>query len=215
GIGQRLDVAMLDAAIKLMGSAASVRDYTGQSPQGTGNRGFRLVATAEYYATQDGWIALGANHQHQIDALFRAIGHAHMLADPRFADHGARVANYDALRAWLADYMAGQCAADVELLLCAHGVPAAMLRDIGAVMDHPHMAQRGLMHAARLPGHARPLAILGPGFIASGTQEDGQADDAPSLPIVPRLGADNAAILAQLGFDDAAVADLAVRGVIG
>jgi crotonobetainyl-CoA:carnitine CoA-transferase CaiB-like acyl-CoA transferase len=205
GRGKRIDVAMLDAALKIMGSAASVWSYTGVAPKGTGNRGFRLVATAEYYATTDGWIALGANHQHQIEALFRTIGHPEVLADPRFADHGARVANYAALKAWLTDYLLTRTAAELEAELTAAGVPTAMLRDIGEVLQHPHMAGRGLLQDAVLPNHAAPLGVLGPGFAV-------EADAQP--PRVPALGADTDAVLAELGLTPEEIAGLHARNAV-
>jgi crotonobetainyl-CoA:carnitine CoA-transferase CaiB-like acyl-CoA transferase len=205
GHGKRLDVAMLDAALKIMGSAASVWSYTGVAPKGTGNRGFRLVATAEYYATAEGWIALGANHQHQIEILFRTIGHPELLADPRFADHTARVENYAALKGWLTEYLLTRRAAELEAELTAAGVPAAMLRDIGEVLQHPHMAQRGLLQQALLPNHQRPLGILGPGFAVD-------ADAEP--PRVPALGADTEAVLGELGLSPTEIAGLRERKAI-
>jgi crotonobetainyl-CoA:carnitine CoA-transferase CaiB-like acyl-CoA transferase len=199
GTGKRIDVAMLDAALKIMGSAASVWSYTGVAPKGTGNRGFRLVATAEYYAAADGWIALGANHQHQIEALFATLGHREMLADPRFADHAARVENYAALKGWLTEHLLARDASELETQLTAAGVPAARLRDIGEVLTHPHAAQRGLLQDALLPDHERALKVLGPGFAV-------EPDDRP--PRVPPLGADTEAVLGELGLAPAEIAAL-------
>lgn len=208
GAGERLDVAMLDAALKIMGAAASVWDYTGASPKGTGNRGFRLVATAEYYACGDGWIALGANHQHQIEALFAALGAGEMIQDPRFATHGARVENYAALKGWLTQEMLKYSAQELEDRLTQANVPAARIGEIGDILRHPHMAQRGLISHARLPGHDRPLAVLGlgmgPDFCASG--------DAGAVPV---LGADGDDVLGEMGMDAAAIAALRNEGVIG
>lgn len=191
GEGQWLDVAMLDAALKMMGTAPSVWSYTGESPQGTGNRGFRLVATAEFYATGNGWIALGANHQHQIEALLRTIGHSELLEDPRFADHQARVENYAALKGWLTEYLLTREAEELERELTAAGVPAAMIRDVGQIMQHPHLAARGLLDDAVLPGHDKPLATLGPGFAVERDQH---------APLVPILGAETEAVLGELGY---------------
>jgi crotonobetainyl-CoA:carnitine CoA-transferase CaiB-like acyl-CoA transferase len=205
GKGEYLDVAMLDAALKLIATGVSVWSYTGEAPKGTGNRGYRLVATAEFYPTADGWVALGANHQHQIEALFRAFGHAELIADPRFRDHRARVENYDALKAWLTGYLAGRRAEEVEAALTAAGVPAAMIRDVGQIASHPHMAQRGLLEPAVLPGSDRRLDVVGPGFPV-------ERDAEP--PVVPLLGGDSEAVLESLGYDAAAIARLRAAKVI-
>ncbi|NOW46295.1 crotonobetainyl-CoA:carnitine CoA-transferase CaiB-like acyl-CoA transferase [Novosphingobium sp. SG751A] len=208
GTGEKLDVAMIDAALKIMGASASVWDYTGASPKGTGNRGFRLVATSEYYACADGWIALGANHQHQIEALFAALGAGEMIHDPRFVDHRARVEHYAALKGWLTQEMLKYSAQELDDRLTQAGVPAARIGEIGDILSTPHIAQRGLISRARLPGHDRPLAVLGlgmgPDFCAGG--------DAGAVPV---LGADGDAVLEQMGMDAAAIAILRMEGVIG
>lgn len=205
GQGKRIDVAMLDAAIKIMGTAAAMWSYTGVAPQGTGNRGFRLVATAEYYATAEGWIALGANMQHQIEALFRVLGHAELMSDPRFATHAARVEHYAALKGWLTEHLLGRRAADLEAELTAAGVPAARIRDIGEALTHPHIMARGLAEAAEMPGHDRPLTVLGPGF---GVESD------PVPRHVPSLGEHTGSVLTELGLTAAEIAALADEGVL-
>lgn len=205
GRGKAIDVAMLDAALKLMGSAASIWSYTGTAPKGTGNRGFRLVATAEYYACADGWVALGANHQHQIEVMFRSFGHPEKVEDPRFATHAARVENYAALKGWLTEYLLSRSAADIEAQLTSAGVPAARIRDIGEALQEPHVEQRGLLQQASLPGLDQTLGVLGPGF----------AVDAEPVPQpVPQLGADTDAVLGELGLTASEIADLRARGAI-
>lgn len=205
GMGKAIDVAMLDAAIKLMGTAASMWSYTHEVPKGTGNRGFRLVATAEYYATMDGWIALGANHQHQVELLFRALGHAELLADPRFATHAARVEHYAALKGWLTEHLLTRHAEELEVALTSAGVPAARLRHIGEALNHPHLIQRGLLGEAGLPGHDRPLGVLGPGFAVEAHGD---------IPCVPVLGADTEAVLGELGFSPTEIAGFRANKVI-
>jgi crotonobetainyl-CoA:carnitine CoA-transferase CaiB-like acyl-CoA transferase len=205
GEGEYLDVAMLDAALKLIPTGVSVWSYTGEAPKGTGNRGYRLVATAEFYPTGDGWVALGANHQHQIEALFRSFGHPELIEDPRFRDHRARVEHYDVLKAWLTDYLAGRRAEEVEAELTGAGVPAAMIRDVGQIASHPHMEARGLLEPAILPGSDRPLAVVGPGFAVEPETE---------MPVVPVLGGDTEAVLSALGYDADAIAHLRSARVI-
>ncbi|WCT72412.1 CoA transferase [Sphingomonas naphthae] len=205
GKGEHVDVAMLDAALKLVATSVTIHSHTGEVPKGTGNRGYRLVATAEFYPTGDGWIALGANQQHHVEALLRVLGHPELIADPRFADHAARVRHYDAVRAWLVEVLAGETAADLEPRLTAAGVPAAMIRDIGQIAVHPQLAARGLLQEAILPGFDAPLAVVGPGF----------AVDRPAAPpVVPTLGGDTDAVLAELGYDAGAIARLRAAGSI-
>lgn len=189
GVGGEVDVSMLDAALKLMATNLAVESFTGVAPAGTGNRGYRLVATAEYYPTGEGWIALGANHQHQVEALWRALGRNDLIEDPRFATHAARVANYESLRALLIELLASERAAELEVRLTTAGIPAAMLRDVGQAARHPHTVERGLITQAEVPGSERPVSIVGPGF----------ATEPPAGRLkVPTIGQHNDAVLDQL-----------------
>lgn len=190
GVGGDVDIAMLDAALKLMATNLAVESYSGVAPAGTGNRGYRLVATAEYYPTAEGWIALGANHQHQVEALWRALGRAYLIDDPRFATHAARVAHYNDLRATLLDLLSHERAADLELRLTTAGIPAAMLRDVGEAARHPHIAQRGLVTPAIVPGADRTIGVVGPGFAV---------ETEPDRLKVPTIGEHTAEVLAEIG----------------
>lgn len=204
GEGQHLDIAMLDAALKLVNTTVAIHSYTGSTPGGTGNRGFRLVATSEYYPTADGWIALGANEQPQVEALLGVLGHPEMIDDPRFTTHAARVAHYDEVRAWLAETLSHWRADELEQKLAAVRVPAARLREVGEIATHPHLAERGALEQVELPGWPHPLDVMGPGF-AAGRR---------ASPRVPTLGADTDAVLRDLGLDAGAIAALRDRGVV-
>ena len=204
GEGAHIDVAMLDAALKLVNTTVAVHSHTGVTPGGTGNRGFRLVATSEFYATRDGWIALGANEQAQVAALFAVLGHPAMLDDPRFATHDARVAHYDAMRAWLGATVAACESETLERDLVARGVPAAKLRTVGEISTHPHIAQRGTLEPVELPGSDRLLHVVGAGF----------ATERGAPPHVPLLGEQTDAVLASLGMAPATIAALREAGIV-
>jgi CoA:oxalate CoA-transferase len=204
GEGEHVDVAMLDSALKLANQTVSIHSYTGQTPGGTGNRGFRLVPTSEFYPTGDGWIALGANNQPQVEALLKVLGKEAMLADPRFIDHAARVANYDFIRAWLTEQLASWKAEELEAQLAAAKVPAAMIRDVGEAVEHPHMQARGSVQTVTLPGHERPLAVMGPGF----------ATEPMAEMMVPILGADTEAVLRELGYAEEDIAAMRAKGAV-
>lgn len=204
GMGEHVDVAMLDAALKLVNTTVSIHAYTGRTPGGTGNRGFRLVATSEFYPTGEGWIALGANNQQQVEALLHVLGHPELIGDPRFVSHEARVANYQAVRAWLTDALSSWRAIDLEARLAEARVPVAMLREVGEIAQHPHISGRGTLHPVTLPGWNRSLDVVGAGF----------ATDARPMPTVPVLGSDTDAVLEELGLDGAAIARLRSQGVV-
>jgi crotonobetainyl-CoA:carnitine CoA-transferase CaiB-like acyl-CoA transferase len=206
GEGEFVDVAMLDSAFNLMGGAIPTYFYTGEVRGRTGNRGYRLVATSETYRTADGYVAIGANHQHQIEALCDVLHCRWLLEDARFANHASRVANHAALRDELTAIFREHNGEEIEPRLAARQVPVSFVRNLGQVLNHPHFKERDIFLDVELPGADEPLRVVGPGFqLASGPLEAGA---------VPRLGEHTDEILAAAGYSPAAIGDLRDQGAI-
>lgn len=206
GVGDFVDVAMLDSAFNLMGGAIPTYFYTNEVRGRTGNRGYRLVATSETYRTLDGYLAIGANHEHQIQALCDVLGCGSLLDDPRFATHHARVENHEALRAALTGILAQVNGEEIEPKLAARHVPVAYVRDLAQILAHPHLRERGVFLESEIPGDDGPLRIVGPGFqFGSGRLSAGA---------VPGLGEHTAEILQGLGYGAEDIAQMRENGSV-
>lgn len=206
GEGDFVDVAMLDSAFNLLGAAVPTYFYTGEVRGRTGNKGYRLVATSETYRTANGYISIGANHQHQIEALCEVLHCRWLIEDPRFATHADRVANHEALRNELAEIFREHNGEDIEEQLAARHVPVAIVRNLGQVLKHPHLSERGIFLEGELPGSDQPLKVAGPGFqLASGALSGGK---------VPTLGEHTDTVLRELGLSEDRITDLRERGAI-
>lgn len=200
GRGQFIDIGMLDATLVLLSQGIATYQMTGVDPIRTGNRGYRLVATADTYDTRDGHLSIGANHQHQFVAMCEVLGWREILEDPRFADHQARARHNDELRAVLAAHFAREDGESLERRLAAAQVPVARVRRIADIVRHDHVKQRDLFVQADVPGLEQPLALTGSGF---------RFDD--DLPLrqahVPLVGEHTEQVLAEIGL----AADTPVR----
>lgn len=193
GLGQFIDLGMLDATLMLLSQGIATFQMSGKMPIRTGNRGYRLTATADTYQTRDGYISIGANHQHQFEAMCRALGWPQFLADPRFVDFDARTQHNDALRAAFVALFLERSADEVEQLLAAASVPVAKVRKIDEVLAHPHVVARDLMIEAAVPGIAAPVRLSGLGFRFG--------DDTPRTPLaVPAIGEHTQQVLQEIGL---------------
>lgn len=191
GQGQFIDIGMLDATLVLLAQGIATYGMSGTTPIRTGNRGYRLIATADTYATRDGHISIGANHQHQYEALCRGLGRADLASDPRFADHAARSKNNDELRRIFEAEFAQRAAGELETLLAAAGVPVAKVRNIPEIVEHPHVKERDLFVDVAVPGLPGHLKLAGLGF---------RFDQDHPHAAVPTVGQHTQEILREIGL---------------
>lgn len=208
GEGQCIDVAMLDATMVMMASAAVPYLVTGKALPRTGNTGYSGQPTAGMFRTRDGaQISLGVVQPVQFERLCAVLDRPDLLTDPRFASPDLRRANGPALTEILAEEFHKRDGADWEALLSAAGAPCGVMRDVPQALEMPHLKARGVVAPIAIDGlpDGADAAAIGAGFVAD---RDGPTLHAPP----PRLGEHTRAVLTELGYDDAAIDALISSG---
>lgn len=209
GRGQRIDVAMLDAAIAIMGPLVAEVASTGALSRPTGTRAFSGSPISGIFATAEGLLATTANTPAQAAAMLRTIGLADRATDPRLDDWRAHPGLGDEFAPCLRDAFARMPAAHWETVLADAGVPAARVRDLTDVLQHPHLAAREVvLTSPRVHGLERELRVPGVGF---GLAHGGQRIDRPP----PRRGEHSAEVLAAAGYSPTEIEALVAAGVVG
>jgi crotonobetainyl-CoA:carnitine CoA-transferase CaiB-like acyl-CoA transferase len=140
GKGQRIDMAMLDVAMTLMGSHLSGYLRNGAHPKPHGNR--HPHATNGAFQTKDGLVMLGASNVRQQKRLWTVLGRPDMAKrnnDEREADHAREIAA-------LEEIMLTRTADEWEEFLQARHVPAARIRTMAEAIADPQLASRGIIH---------------------------------------------------------------------
>ena len=155
GRGGRVDVAMLDATVGLLESAALHALVDGVTPPRIGDAHFS-IAPFDTFATADDRVVVCAAH----DGLFAALAHAlrrpDLLADPRFATNAGRHAHREQLTAELERALAAHGADHWLEVLEAAGVPCGPVADVSTALRSEQVAARRMVVRADglpLPGN--------------------------------------------------------------
>lgn len=209
GLGQRVEVAMLEAVYASLASSLGLWFGSGgQAPPRTGNRHGGLAESPyNVYPTKDGHIALlcvGENHWR---SLADAMQRPELKDDPRFVSLKARVANMDVVDELVADFTRGLNKQDLFELLVHHRVPCAPVRDLDEVVNDPHLHAQGFLTRIDHPLLGEVVLPRSPMRFADG----------PDLDIVPsgEQGRDTEAILGGLlGLDPEEIARLRKDGIV-
>jgi crotonobetainyl-CoA:carnitine CoA-transferase CaiB-like acyl-CoA transferase len=205
GKGQFVDVSMLEATLAFLSGQIADWSVAGHRQQLSGNQAVSRKVTANLFRAGVGHILLAVNNEKQFRGLMTTLGREDALNDPRFADWFSRSENEAALRAIIEEALAKRPAREWETILEDAGAPCASIWTIEEVIDHPQIVARGAIQ--ELDTQYGRLRFAGSGFkLAHG---GGRLDR-----MAPELGADTDAVLGELGFDAAEVAELRVREIV-
>jgi len=205
GVGQFIDVSLLEAGVSFAVWEAGKFFATGEIPEPLGSA---HQSNAPYQAIRsaDGWLTVGAATQKTWIAFCGALRLEGMIADPRYADMNARHRNRTTLIPAIEEVTISKPTAHWLTVLEHAGVPCAPIENFGEVFTDPHLLAREYFWDAPHPtiGTVRQL---GSPMRFSGTPV--RRDKAG-----PRLGEDTTPILEELGYAPADIQDLRTRGVV-
>ena len=209
GVGQFLDVSMLDAALGLQASGVGQCLVDGNPGALIGNSSATHLPTADCFQTGDGKVLISAAQQNHAEALLKAIGLGHLVEDPRYVDTAARRANKASLQAAIVEALAADSAANWERGLGAAGVPVARVNSITEATSDPQLAGRaGILDVPAPEGFDRPLRLPAAPFVA--------ATDGPAVRSAPPvLGQHSREVLGELGVAADEIERLVADGVVG
>lgn len=205
GVGQYIDMALLDTQVAMLANMASNYLASGQAPRRWGNAHPNIVPYQTFEAA-DGHVIVAVGNDGQF-AKFVAIGGKPELAqDPRFAKNSDRVRNRELLVPRLADMVKTRPRAFWVERLEAAGVPCGPINRLDEVFANEQVRARGmrvdLPHptAGSVPLVASPIKM---------SRTPPAVDRAP-----PLLGQHTDEVLESLGYDPAQIRGLRERGVI-
>lgn len=206
GVGQRVDLSLLESQVAWLANLGQYTLVAGTPPQRYGNA-HSTVVPYEVFKCQDDYFALACGNDGQFRRLCQVIARSELADDPRFATNPQRVINRAALIPQLQAAFAA-CAVD-ELLkqLEAAGVPAGRINTLDRVLSDPQVLHRQMIIEVEHPIAGR-IKLLGVPYKFSQTPAEVKA--AP-----PLLGQHTAEVLTHLlGYSAEEIEHLRRAGVV-
>jgi itaconate CoA-transferase len=205
GEGAAIEVSLFDALAEWMNAPAYYTRYGGAAP---GRTGASHASIAPYgpFRTADGRdVYLGIQNAREWQRFCsEVLKRPGMAQDDRFLTNASRVQNRSALHEQI-DQVVGQLIADALIArLEAAQIAYARMNSVADFLEHPQLTARHRWHDIDSP--AGPIRALEPPASISGVEA--------VMGPVPSLGQHDDAILEELGFDAATIAEWRKEKVI-
>jgi crotonobetainyl-CoA:carnitine CoA-transferase CaiB-like acyl-CoA transferase len=206
GVGQHIDMALLDVQVACLGNQAMNYLTTGVAPQRLGNAHPNIVPYQDF-PTADGDFILTVGNDNQFRRFAAVAGQPHWADDPRFATNASRVANRALLIPLIRQATVFKTTAEWVEVLEQAGVPCGPINDLAQVFADPQVL-------------ARELAISLPHALAGSVPQVASPLRLSETPVEyrrapPLLGEHTEEVLARLlGMSTAEVAHLHSTGVL-
>jgi crotonobetainyl-CoA:carnitine CoA-transferase CaiB-like acyl-CoA transferase len=143
GIGQHLDLALLDSQIALLAYQNTNYFATGTPPKRIGNLHPNIVPY-QPFRTADGEVILACGNDNLYRKFCEATGCAELADDARFSTNGKRVENRGELTRLLQEIFGKRTTREWVALLEAAGVPNGPINNIAQVFEEPQVKARGI-----------------------------------------------------------------------
>ena len=143
GLGQHVDLALLDVTAATLANQATNYLVGGLNPMRLGNAHPNIVPYQSFVA-RDGHLIVAVGNDGQFQRYCEVIGAAELAEDPRFVTNKDRVHNRDALVPLLQAKMLARDKAEWIELLEAANVPAGPINTVADVFAEPQIQARDM-----------------------------------------------------------------------
>ncbi|MDP6832945.1 MAG: CoA transferase [Alphaproteobacteria bacterium] len=206
GEGQRVEGSLLGTAL-LFNNAALIEQYMIQSDRvGSGNRG-QTAGPVDAFKCKDDWIIVQAVGQPIYERWARLMGEDYWLEDPKFKDDLARGDNgveiSERMQKWCEDKTRDEAIA----ILSEARIPTGHIYKPADTLTDPQVLGGDFLQEVDYPGTPKPALMSKLHVRLSKTPADIRMR-------APTLGEHTDEVMHELGYDDAAIAELREKRVV-
>jgi crotonobetainyl-CoA:carnitine CoA-transferase CaiB-like acyl-CoA transferase len=205
GLGQFLDMSMMESQSAWLTSLASGLLNGGESPQRVGNAHPNIVPY-QVFRAKDKHLILAVGTEKQWRALCDELGLSTLKDDSRFATNAQRNKNRGSLVRMLDELFSTECADHWLEKLKNTGIPSGPINTIAETLAHPQHRERHFIVELDHP-------LIGP------VKSMGNPVNLSATPVnyrlaPPTLGQNTEEVLFELGYDSTTIALFRENGVV-
>ena len=207
GLGEKVDVALVDSVASAMENITMIYQATGRIPQRIGNR-YESTYPYDSFPANDGDVIIAAGNNKLFSILCEIMEQPELKNDSLFLDVKSRVANHDDLFEIVSTWTKKYSVEEIDKKLNDAGCPASIVNTIDRlVVDRQIAGAREMFPEIEQPG-------IGKLQITACPQKLTRTKSYPRK-AAPLLGEDNIDIYGKLlGFDENKIKELKEKGII-
>lgn len=145
GIGQVIDLSLLEPILAVLGPDPAIFQQTGELPQRMGNRAVNAAPRNAYLCSDGKWMVMSGSTQRMAERILGALGDESLVNDLRFTSNAQRISNVEALDELIGNFVR-QRSLDENL---AHfgelDVTVGPVLSVDELMRDPHVMSRQVL----------------------------------------------------------------------
>jgi len=206
GVGEKIDVSLLDCQVSLLTYVAQYYILNGKIPGPIGS-GHQTVVPYQAFKTKDDYIVIAIFVEKFWEKLCQVLGIKHLVKDSKFSSNDLRRKNKDELLPILEQIFSEKTADEWLKLLVEEGIPSAPVSTLDKVLSDPQLLARDMLVEVEHPVYGK-MKVLGNPVKMSGITEE-------SYTSAPTLGEHtNQILLELLGYSQEQMDELKRERVI-
>jgi crotonobetainyl-CoA:carnitine CoA-transferase CaiB-like acyl-CoA transferase len=161
GLGQEVDISMLEGQLSLLGTAIANYFADGKVPAPMGTA-YSVVVPYQTFHTKTRDLALAVAGEKIWRKFCPAIGCPELLEDPRYVNTVERSRHRDTLIPNLQEVFLTRTYEEWEPLLLANDIPVGAINNVAQVVEHPQVEARHALHDVEHPKVGRVRVVGSP-----------------------------------------------------
>lgn len=141
GVGQKIDVSLVDSVVASLENAFQRYFYTGKIPERNGNA-YEAIAPYDTYQAKDGYVVIACGNQKLFEILCKeVINMPELITDERFLTVPLRVKNNEILKQYIESWTKQYTVDTIVNLALSKKIPSSPIYDLKQIVEDEHIAK--------------------------------------------------------------------------